>query len=243
MSSMTAPSVVWHDLECGAYAEDQPLWRSLASDSGDPVLEIGAGTGRIALDLARRGHDVTALDNDASLLAALGARAAGLKIETVLADARSFEIDRRFGLCMVPMQTIQLLDGIEGRSSFLACARRHLGAGGLLALALAQELDTYDVTAGSPAPAPDLRELDGVVYASLPVAVREQPDAFVLERRREIVTVEGRRSVQENLVRLDRLSAEQLEDEGRPAGLAPASRAHIPATEEYAGSVVVMLGA
>jgi SAM-dependent methyltransferase len=241
MSSMTAPSVVWHDLECGAYVEDQPLWRSLASDSGDPVLEIGAGTGRIALDLARRGHDVTALDNDASLLAALGARAAVLKIETVLADARSFEIDRRFGLCMVPMQTIQLLDGIEGRSSFLACARRHVVAGGLLALALAQELDTYDVTAGSPAPAPDLRELDGVVYASLPVAVREQPDAFVLERRREVVAARGEYSVDLVQVRLDRLDAAQLEHEAEALGFGAEARAHIPANDEYAGSVVVML--
>ncbi len=35
-------SVIWHDLECGAYAEDLELWRSLADEYGDLVLDIGA---------------------------------------------------------------------------------------------------------------------------------------------------------------------------------------------------------
>ena len=41
-------SVIWHDLECGAYAEDLPLWRALAAEHGDPVLDVGAGTGRVS---------------------------------------------------------------------------------------------------------------------------------------------------------------------------------------------------
>jgi SAM-dependent methyltransferase len=241
MSAVISTDVVWHDLECGSYAEDHPLWRSLASESGDPLLEIGAGTGRIALDLARRGHDVTALDHDASLLGALSARAEGLNVETALADARSFELTRTFALCLVPMQMVQLLGGAQGRSSFLQCARRHLVPGGLLAVALTQKLDTYEVAAGSPLPTPDLRELDGVVYASLPIAVREQTDAFVLERRREVVRPSGEHAVDHVQVRLDRLEAADLEREAKALGLMPEARAHIPASEEYAGSVVVML--
>ena len=46
-------SVIWHDLECGSYGEDLPLWRSLAAEYGDPVFELGAGTGRVTLALAR----------------------------------------------------------------------------------------------------------------------------------------------------------------------------------------------
>ena len=75
--------VVWHDLECGSYRADLPLWRELAAEGAarlrerrEPVLDVGAGTGRVALDLAARGPRVTALDRDAELLAALRERAA-----------------------------------------------------------------------------------------------------------------------------------------------------------------------
>jgi len=67
-------SVIWHDLECGAYAQDLPLWRTLAAERGDPILDVGAGTGRVAIDLARRGHRVTALDHDHALLSERGRR-------------------------------------------------------------------------------------------------------------------------------------------------------------------------
>ena len=49
-------SVIWHDLECGGYAEDLALWRELAMRHGGPVLDVGAGTGRTAIMLARAGH-------------------------------------------------------------------------------------------------------------------------------------------------------------------------------------------
>src|SRR5690242_16623567 len=107
-------NVLWHDLECGSYREDKPFWRSLAARQGGPILDIGAGTGRIAIDLCRQGHSVTALDSDAELLAELARRADGCALDTVRADARDFELGRRFPLCVVPMQTIQLLGGRDG---------------------------------------------------------------------------------------------------------------------------------
>ncbi len=68
-------TVIWHDLECGGYVADLPLWRELARERGGPILDVGAGTGRVALDLARNGHEVTALDRDPELLDALRRRA------------------------------------------------------------------------------------------------------------------------------------------------------------------------
>ena len=67
-----SPLVVWHDVECGRYTADLDLWRELAAGEPGPVLDVGAGTGRVALALARAGHDVTALDREPELLEALG---------------------------------------------------------------------------------------------------------------------------------------------------------------------------
>jgi len=127
-------SVIWHDIECGAYGADIALWRALAREHPGPLLDVGAGTGRITLDLAREGRRVVALDRDADLLAELSARGAGLEVETVVADAREFSLAERFALIIVPMQTIQLLGGAGGRRMFLGRARAHLTETGVLAI-------------------------------------------------------------------------------------------------------------
>ena len=68
---VSGSSVTWHDVEHGSYDADLPLWRQLADATGGPVLDLGAGTGRVSVDLAAQGHDVVALDSDPELLAEL----------------------------------------------------------------------------------------------------------------------------------------------------------------------------
>jgi SAM-dependent methyltransferase len=215
----------------------------LAEREGDPILEIGAGTGRVAIDLSKRGHRVTALDNDPGLLQALKGRADGLALRAVEADARSFELDQTFALCLVPMQTIQLLEGAAGRASLLDRARRHLNPGGLLAIAIAERLELYEVADGEPHPLPDVCERDGVLYASRPIAIRAVDGQLVIERRRETVDRDGRRAVEDHAIKLDVLSAAELEREALAAGLRPSDRATIAPTRDYAGSEVVILRA
>ncbi len=231
-------NAIWHDLECGSYTADLPLWRSLAESEGDPILEVGAGTGRVAIDLASRGHQVTALDHDPGLLDELQRRAPGVAAR--LADARRFEDPQRFALCVVPMQTIQLLGGTSGRTAFLERARRHLRPGGLLAAAIADWLEPYDTANGDLAVVPDMCDRDGIVYSSQPTAIRAQNGRFLLERRREVVARDGRRTVETSSISLDRVSPPQLEQELRGAGFTPAGRTTIEATRDYAGSEVVM---
>jgi SAM-dependent methyltransferase len=233
--------VIWHDLECGSYTEDLYFWRELAQRRGGPVLDVGAGTGRTTLELARAGHEVTAIDLDDELLEQLRQRAGALDVTTLVADARAFWLGLTFPLCIVPMQTIQLLDGVDGRRGFLECAVEHLDPGGILAIAVATELDVFDVGDGAIGPLPDVAEIDGVVYSSRPTAVRADGDGFVLERRRETVTADGELTVEQNLIRLDRLDADTLEAEAQAAGLRPASRLEVAATDDYVGSTVVML--
>ena len=237
-----ASSVLWHDLECGGYREDLPLWRDLATGAHGAVLDVGAGTGRVTLDLARRGCTVVALDADADLIAELRRRAVGLPVEAVAADARDFSLPGRFALAICPMQTVQLLGGPAGRARFLARAHDHLAAGGVLAMSLADALDSFDEMHTEPPP-PDVVELAGTVYASRPVAVRDEGERVAIERIRETVDPAGQRTAEGDVVRLDRLDAPTLEAEGRTAGFAVLRRRAVPQTDEYVGSQVVVLGA
>ena len=235
--------VIWHDIECGAYGADLPLWRALATLEAGPVLDVGAGVGRVALDLARHGHEVTALDRDPELLAELAARAraAGLEVRTELADAAGFALPGPlFGLIAVPMQTIQLLPGRAARAAFLASARDHLAAGGLVALAVSEELEAFEVDPAAPVP-PDRGERDGWRYLSFPVAVRPRGDVVVLERVRQAIAPDGSASTAGDAVELASLSADELEAEAVEAGLRPEPRVFIPDTDLHVGSTVVML--
>jgi SAM-dependent methyltransferase len=235
--------VVWHDIECGSYDVDLPLWRELAG--AGPVLDVGAGTGRVALHLAARGADVTALDLHEPLLAELRRRAAALDltVPTIAADARTFDAGgARFDAIIVPMQTLQLLGGAAARAQFLTTARAHLAPGGLLAAALADALEAFDAEHTEP-PMPDMREVDGVVYCSRPVAVREHERTVSIERIRETVDPAGRRTVSGDVIHLDRVTAAQVTAEGAALGFTALPPRAIPQTDEYVGSTVAMLRA
>jgi len=233
--------VIWHDLECGAYVTDLPLWRELAQQAGGPVLDVGAGTGRVSLDLAQRGHEVVAIDVDAELLAALRERAGDLPVETVAADARELDLgDRRFALVIVPMQTLQLFGGPDGRAAFLRAAHRHLAPGGLLAAALADPLDGVEDDRTEP-PLPDMREVDGVVYHSQVVTLRLLDDATQIERIRQTVGPDGSRTADGNVVTLDDIDAATVAAEAAPLGFDALPPRRVAMTDEYVGSEVVVL--
>ena len=233
-------AALWHDLECGGYREDLPAWRALAAATGGPVLDVGAGTGRVTLDLAAQGFDVVALDRDAALLAALEHRAGGLTLETLHADARDFESARRFSLILVPMQTLQLLDGRPGREAFLRCASAHLKPGGIVAAALADAMDCFDAEHSVPPP-PDFRDVAEVRYSSQLLAVVDEGGRAALCRRREITDPTRRRHAEDVVVHLDRVSVEQVTAEALPLGFVGEDPRYVPETEQYLGSTIVIL--
>jgi SAM-dependent methyltransferase len=235
-----SPLVVWHDVECGSYRADLPLWLELAAAERGPVLDVGAGTGRVALELARAGHHVVALDREPLLLETLARRAAGLRVEPVVADAGGFDIGRRFGLVIVPMQTIQLL---PARAGFLASARRHLERGGLLAIAISGALENFGDLADEVLPDPDVGAADGWRFASQPTAVRALPHATRIERVRRSVSPEGAVSEEDDAIELAHVTVAELEAEGAAAGFAPEPARHIEATAEHVGAEVVLLRA
>ncbi|MDQ3631212.1 MAG: class I SAM-dependent methyltransferase [Actinomycetota bacterium] len=238
---MTRDVARWHDLECGGYDVDLPLWRELAAEAGGPVLDVGAGTGRTSLDLARRGAEVTALDVEEPLLTELArrARAGRLTVATLLSDARELAVSARFAAIIVPMQTIQLLGGPEGRGRFLDRVRAHLRPGGIFAAALADALEGYDPSVSAP-PLPDIADFDGTIYSSRPVAVVPVATGMMIERVREVVFPAGERTVTEHHTVLDTLTAGTLYAECAAAGLTAERERLVAATREYVGSAVVV---
>jgi len=239
---------IWHDVECGAYAADLALWSELAGSAGwgggrADVLELGCGTGRVAIHLARRGHRVTGVDLDPALVEALAERAlgAGLAAQAIRGDVRELELGRRFGFVAGPMQIVQLLDE-RGRAAALDAVAAHLAPGGLAALAiLDRPAAPWRAGPGEPGPTPDVRELDGWIYSSLPLAVELDDDAIVLRRLRQTVSPGGELAEAEDVVRVHQLSADRLEREAGAAGLRPRERRQVAPTDDHLGSTVVVL--
>lgn len=237
-----ADDVIWHDVECGGYDADRDLWAGLAAERGGAVLELGCGSGRVALHLAARGHDVVAVDREQELVAALAARAKarGLAVETVCADLCDLRLERRFELAIAPMQLLQLLGGPEGRRKGFDAIARHLAPGGALAAAIVEGEPTAAL-GDAPETLPDVREHDGWIYSSLPLEVMSYEGRLTVRRLRQTVSPAGSLSEVLDTIRLDILDADQLEEEARQAGLMPAGRLVIEATDAHIGSTVVVL--
>jgi SAM-dependent methyltransferase len=243
-----ALEAIWHDLECGGYAADLELWEELtagcARDGGQAeVLDLGCGTGRVTLFLARLGHRVTALDRDPGIVETLASRAAvsGLDVATVVADARAYDLDRRFDLVLAPMQLVQLMPGGAERRALLERAHAHLRPGGSFAAALL-DLSGEPLDAEYLPPLPDMREKQGCVYSSQPVAIRllDGGRAISLDRERRVVSPEGEVHVSAHRVRLELVSPQELAQEVSAAGFVPEAETAIAPTEDHVGSVVVV---
>ena len=233
---MAATAVIWHDVEHGGYDADLPLWRELAAAEDGPILDLGAGTGRVAADLAAKGHEVVALDQDPELLGALSDRAP--QVTTVTGDAREFEVPTAFALVIAPMQLVQILGGHDGRAAMLERVHAHLTEGGLFAAALARPLDAIPEGDAAP-PVPDMLQRDGWVYSSQPVAVEERNGQVVVTRRRQAVSPAGELAEDTVEIELDLVGIEEFEEELRAAGFGAVEREDVPETDDHIGSVVV----
>lgn len=115
---------------------DVAFYRDAVQEFGDPVLELGCGTGRITLALAEPGHRVTGLDISERMLERCDQKRARLpkeareRVQLVQGDMTRFDLGEKFRLVIIPFRPMQHLLEIEAQTSCLECARRHLWADG-----------------------------------------------------------------------------------------------------------------
>jgi SAM-dependent methyltransferase len=118
-----------YDLEY-VHDYDVGFWLSVAEGQPGPVVEWGAGTGRIAIPLSRAGGDVTAVELSGRMVER--GRAQGENVEWVVGDMRTAKLHRRFGLAICAFNSLLCLPTAEDALAFLRNAREHLLPGGLL---------------------------------------------------------------------------------------------------------------
>ena len=124
------------DLENNDFEPDGPFYLSLAQQVAGSVLELGCGTGRITIPLARHGVDIVGLDIVPGMIARAKSKAGDLPIKWVEADVRDFHLGQQFDLICAPGSVFEHLLERADQEAMLACVREHLAPEGLFVLAI-----------------------------------------------------------------------------------------------------------
>lgn len=122
--------------------EDLAYWRVLAMEYGDPILELGSGTGRILLPIAKDGHEIVGLDNDPVMIEYLRNNINPMvanRVEVVLGDFRDFDFGTQFNLIILPCNTLSTYS-FEDRSKVFRSVKKHLTYNGLFSFSIPNPL-------------------------------------------------------------------------------------------------------
>ena len=121
---------------------DLDFYLAYAAAEGDPILELGCGTGRILLPLAQAGHAILGLDLSHQMLARLRSKLESLsldlhdRIRLVHSSMADFDLQESFRLVIVPFRPFQHLLSVEEQMACLRAAHKHLQPGGKIILDL-----------------------------------------------------------------------------------------------------------
>lgn len=146
----------FYDLDLLDDPGDLDLYLALAERTGGPILELGAGTGRLAVPLAAAGNRVTAVDLDPAMLARAATRAAASgpqareHLELVEADLIGLRLPDagRYGLAFIALNSLMLLDGRDAQRAAFRTLADHLAPDGVAAVDVwlpdAEDLARFD---------------------------------------------------------------------------------------------------
>ena len=167
----------WYDLDFGPLTDDVAMFEELASP-GQRILELGAGSGRIAMPLAEIGCHVTAVDSSEAMLAIGEQQMRETGVEVVRDDMRCLRLGSEFDLIVFGLSTFQHLLRREEQLGSLRTARRHLASGGRLIIDwTAPRSDDVD-------PSPQIMHLEWVRHAeSGELVTKSAAQELATERR------------------------------------------------------------
>lgn len=118
--------------------QDVAFYCNTVRQYGDPVLELGCGTGRVALAIAEAGYRVVGLDISEKMLERATAKRHALRreirerVHLVQGDMTRFELGEKFPLILIPFRPFQHLLQTEEHIRCLDCVKQHLAPGGRL---------------------------------------------------------------------------------------------------------------
>ena len=137
--------------------EDRQFYLDLIRERGEPVLDVGCGTGRLLLDFLGQGIDVDGIDNSAEMLALCRRKAErlGLAPNIHLQSMSALGLSRRYRTIIVPSSSFQLLLDRDEAGRALDAFHRHLEPGGTLAMPIIVLDKAYDRAWTAEAPLED----------------------------------------------------------------------------------------
>ena len=133
------PLARFYDLDFGAIDYDLHFYEGFARRCGSPILELGVGTGRVSMPLARAGFSVTGIDSSAAMLAVARAMlddALKDRVHLEDADVRDYRLGERFALAISALGGFMHLTSSQDQLKALACTYAHLARRGTLIIDL-----------------------------------------------------------------------------------------------------------
>jgi len=122
----------YYDLDLLDHRDDIGLYLALAGRGDQSILELGCGTGRLAIPLAQAGHQVVGVDSDADMLAraraswAASGPANGGSLEVAQADIHKLDLKRTFDLVILGLNLLPLIGDRKAQTGALAVAARYV---------------------------------------------------------------------------------------------------------------------
>ena len=109
------------------YTSDAEGFAALLKSCGKDVLELGSGTGRIAIPLAKAGYNVTGIEYEADMIALMEQKEYPREnLRAIRADARNFSLGQQFDAVLLSCNFVNLFTDAKDLADVLACCRKHL---------------------------------------------------------------------------------------------------------------------